>query len=121
MAQSALLSAFSLLKAAHSDAVTPVVVVMSATEEVTADGLKGNKTIARAIVKGGLADNADISVWVPTSMFTDAGHTLDKVRGKVARIGPEGSEITQRILATVEHPLGGLVKLILGEYDRVTQ
>ena len=123
MAQAALLSAYAALKAVHADAVVAVAVEMEKNgQTIETTGLRSSKTVARTIVKGaGLADNVDIGVWIPTAAITAEGYSVDTLRGKVCRIGSDDAAITQRILTTREHALGGLVLLSLGEYDRVTQ
>lgn len=107
------------MQAAFPDAVVRVAVAVDDNTTVETTGVQSNKTVARTIVKGGgLADNVDMAVWVLTSVFTDA--QLATLRGKTATIGMGDSAVTQRILTTKQHALGGLVQLQLGEYDRVT-
>lgn len=117
------LSVYNGIAAAFPDAVVGVAVVMDAATnaEVKANGLRLNKTTARALAKGGLSENVDMRILVPVTMFTDSGYSVSDVRGRSVRVGTESVYTSHRITATVEHALGALVWLILGEFDRVTQ
>jgi hypothetical protein len=110
---------YNIVAAAFPDAVVDVLVTISGTESVETTGIRSSKTVARALVRGGLADNVDVGVFVLKSAFGDI--SIDTLRGKVCRITHDGDEVVQRILMTREHALGGVVLLSLGEYGRVVQ
>lgn len=108
---------YETFKAAFPSAVVTVAVSIDANTTVTTTGLRSNTTIARAISKGGLANNIDLSAWVPASVFAD----IMVLPGKTATItDAAGMQISGRLLPARLHALGGLVNLAIGEYDRVT-
>ena len=107
------------MKAAFTDAVVSVAIAVDANTTVTVQGLRLNTTIARAIQKGGLSNNIDGGVWVPSAGLASYLQTLP---GKVATItDATGATISGRLLPVRQQALGGLLNLAIGEADRVVQ
>ena len=110
------IAVFDDMKSVFPQAVVTVAVQVDANTTITTTGLRTNTTIARAIQKGGLANNTDLGVWVPASVFAD----ITILPGKTATITDAAGVVTSgRLLPVRLHALGGLVNLAIGEYDRV--
>lgn len=113
-------SVLNAMRATFAGACVSVSVQVDANTTVTADGIRSNTTIARAISRGGLSNNVDVGVWVPASAFD--GVDVVSLPGKTATItDAEGVATTGRLLPVRKHALGGLLNLAIGEYDRVIQ
>lgn len=109
---------YNQMVAAFPDAVVSLVVSVDENNSVTTTGLRTNQNVMRAAGRTGLNDNVDVGVWVLKSAF--AGYDIEALRGRTAAVTYKTQDaLTQRILGTREHALGGLVYLQFGEYDRV--
>jgi hypothetical protein len=107
---------FDSMCATFVSATVSMVVSVSDNVNVTATGLRSNVVVIRTASRG-VADNVDEGVWVKKSLFADPY----SLRGRTALVTHGGVEKNLRIVATFEHALGGLIKLVFGELDRVTQ
>jgi len=111
------LAIFASMKAAFPDAVVSVAVKVSDNSTITVDGIRtGVVTTRTGTGRGGLTDSVDVSVTVLASSFAD----VSILRGKSAEITKDTVVTAVRLLSTKEHALGGLIKLVFGDYDRVT-
>jgi hypothetical protein len=111
------IAVFEDMKATFADAVCSVAIRMSDNQTVTVEGLRSNQTTSRAQANKSYSENVDMNVIAPVSAFTD----LKVLRGKSAVVTYQGLNTSVRLLATRAHALGGLVVLIFGDYDKVTQ
>jgi len=113
-----LVAMFDDLKSIFSDAVVSVAVAIDANTTVTVEGLRSNTVIARAIKQGmALENSTDLSAWVPVAGFAD----VSKLCGCEATItDAAGVALSGRLLPVTLHALGGIMRLQIGEWGRVT-
>jgi len=105
-----------MLKAVHSAAVVSVSVKFSDNVTITAEGLRTNATIARALGKGGMAENVDVGILVPLSAFAAVDYKM--LRGKSGSMTKGSNTQAIRILSTEEYAPGEIIMLLCGDYDK---
>ncbi len=109
---------FERLRTVFSDGALTVAIAYDPNTTITANGLRSNKTLSRAIQRNATTATADMGIWVRVDAFTSeqAAH----LSGKAVTITRGADVVSQRIMQTREHALGGLMLLSLGDFDRVT-
>ena len=112
---SAIIEAFTTMKAVFPDAVVQVAIKISDNVTTTMDGLSPEQTTSRAISGGGLAENVDTEIFVLKESISD----VSVLRGKSAIMTIGSKETAIRIMATRD--MGGVVVLMCGDYDKVAQ
>ena len=118
MTQAETVAMFETFRTTFGDAAVSVAIAYDPNTTITANGLRSNKTLSRAIQRNATTTTADMGIWVRVDAFTaeQAAH----LSGKAVTITRGADVVSQRIMQTREHALGGLMLLSLGDFDRVT-
>jgi hypothetical protein len=113
---SAITNSYRMIKSANPDCVVSITVKVSENSSITFEAISPSMTISRAQANKGYSENVDMTATALASAFTD----VNVLRGKSAVVAWQGSDKAVRLLAA-RNLAGGVVSLIFGDYDKVTQ